>query len=123
MNAQLVVIKNERVQQVVTALLEDMQSESSYYTNRNVWIGLSRKNSTSTWRWADQSKIRRDWYVNWASDSPNNDIKADCVEVYLDYIAAGQWHNLDCLQSRNYICQRRMFFQQQIIKDIKQMIH
>lgn len=106
--AQLVTIKNEATQLVVTALLNDIVSSS--YKPPNVWIGLQKTDWWSDFEWVDQGK-HPSWkmYEHWAKNEPSGGYGEDCVEMYVNLNSGGQWNDAQCDQKLAFICQKRKF--------------
>lgn len=65
------------------------------------WIGYSDKGTEGTFTWASGEPTV---YVNWRPGQPNNDNNQNCAEDNSQ--STGQWNDIDCSQTRHFICER-----------------
>ena len=79
-------------------LNKEMSNEIERVTqDTEYWIGLSRSNSSSEFKWSDDSSIS---YARWSSGHPINGL--NCVGVRGN---GTEWYSRNCSEVKPYICE------------------
>ena len=90
---------------IVTARIINCNSLSNYYLfTSGVWIGINDRDYEGEYEYAD-GYTRVNWF-SWGPGLPNDNIdprNQDCVET--NYESAGAWNDVDCLETRRFICE------------------
>jgi hypothetical protein len=78
-----------------------LTGEESSRSSSPFWIGYNDRGNEGTFTWVNgETPV----YVNWRPGQPNNNNNEDCVEDNSQ--DTGQWNDVDCAQTRHFICER-----------------
>ena len=73
----------------------------------NYWIGVNDLDSENDFRGSDGSTHK---FFNWREGEPNNSKEEDCIEVIRKaWSLESKWNDIDCSESRPFVCEKGMF--------------
>ncbi|XP_068560738.1 CD209 antigen-like [Cebidichthys violaceus] len=91
---------------VIIDSLEEQKFLSSIIDRHRIWIGLSDRDDEGTWKWIDGTPLTEAY---WDLDEPNNGGgdhgEEDCVEILGGRNADGNWNDVLCNNSLQWICE------------------
>ncbi|XP_026108966.1 CD209 antigen-like protein C [Carassius auratus] len=91
--ADLVIIKSEEKQRLITSLIKD-----------RVWIGLSDTEQEGIMKWVDNSTLNKGfWYKEEPNDRGGNE---DCIALLPEQAAQDNWNDYPCSSRRKGVCEK-----------------
>ncbi|XP_026118110.1 CD209 antigen-like protein A [Carassius auratus] len=91
--ADLVIIKSEEKQRLITSLIKD-----------RVWIGLSDTEQEGIMKWVDNSTLNKGfWYKEEPNDRGGTE---DCIEMLPLHAAQDNWNDFPCSSRRKGVCEK-----------------
>ena len=78
-----------------------MVAENHLPNPMDYWIGLARKDVSSSFVWIDGRNASAG-YTAWESDEPSSGSDSNCVQANMD---SSEWENVPCDSYQGYVCQ------------------